>query len=180
MSYCSWGKDSKNKDMIKYHDEEWGIPIYDDKKHFEFLMLEVMQCGLNWNMETTLTRVSMFSGTMAGVGNEEEAHEKIRDFINSWGIREFYLCIDPSICRETETTNSHESYPDKMLLLYGVRNGKPYGFEIVPKYDLIPGLQQIRKNAVCLVFCPLYYRNQSLDMLLWTLGKAPIPHCTPF
>ena len=50
MSYCSWGKDSKNKDMIKYHDEEWGIPIYDDKKHFEFLMLEVMQCGLNWNI----------------------------------------------------------------------------------------------------------------------------------
>jgi DNA-3-methyladenine glycosylase I len=36
--------------MIKYHDDEWGVPVHDDKKQFEFLMLEVMQCGLNWNM----------------------------------------------------------------------------------------------------------------------------------
>jgi DNA-3-methyladenine glycosylase I len=36
--------------MIRYHDEEWGVPVHDDKKQFEFLMMEVMQCGLNWNM----------------------------------------------------------------------------------------------------------------------------------
>lgn len=36
--------------MISYHDEEWGVPLYDDQKQFEFLMMEVMQCGLNWNM----------------------------------------------------------------------------------------------------------------------------------
>ena len=34
----------------KYHDEEWGIPLHDDKKHFEYLSMEVMQCGLNWTM----------------------------------------------------------------------------------------------------------------------------------
>ena len=36
--------------MIKYHDEEWGVPLHDDRMQFEFLMMEVMQCGLNWNM----------------------------------------------------------------------------------------------------------------------------------
>ena len=36
--------------MKKYHDEEWGVPLFDDRKQFEFLMMEVMQCGLNWNM----------------------------------------------------------------------------------------------------------------------------------
>jgi DNA-3-methyladenine glycosylase I len=36
--------------MMRYHDEEWGVPVHDDRKQFEFLMLEVMQCGLNWNM----------------------------------------------------------------------------------------------------------------------------------
>lgn len=36
--------------MIRYHDEEWGVPVHDDRKQFEFLMMEVMQCGLNWNM----------------------------------------------------------------------------------------------------------------------------------
>ena len=45
---CSWCL--KNEKMIKYHDEEWGVPLFDDKKHFEFLMFEVLQCGLNWNI----------------------------------------------------------------------------------------------------------------------------------
>jgi len=39
-----------NEKMIKYHDEEWGVPLHDDRKQFEFLMMEAMQCGLNWNM----------------------------------------------------------------------------------------------------------------------------------
>ena len=48
MSYCNWEKASEV--CKKYHNEEWGIPVYDDKVQFEYLMLEVMQCGLNWNI----------------------------------------------------------------------------------------------------------------------------------
>ena len=48
MSGCSWCL--INEKMKKYHDTEWGVPVYDDRKQFEFLMMEVMQCGLNWNM----------------------------------------------------------------------------------------------------------------------------------
>jgi len=48
MSYCDW--DSENVKMIRYHDREWGVPLHDDRKQFEFLMMEAMQCGLNWNM----------------------------------------------------------------------------------------------------------------------------------
>lgn len=48
MSYCDWDKASPLN--IKYHDKEWGVPLHDDKGQFEFLMMEVMQCGLNWNM----------------------------------------------------------------------------------------------------------------------------------
>ena len=48
MERCGWCL--CNEKMIRYHDEEWGIPVYDDRKQFEYLMLEVMQCGLNWNM----------------------------------------------------------------------------------------------------------------------------------
>lgn len=48
MSYCNWSNVSEiNK---KYHDEEWGIPVYDDKVQFEYLTLEVMQCGLSWDI----------------------------------------------------------------------------------------------------------------------------------
>ena len=41
--------------MICYHDEEWGIPVHDDKVQFEYLMLEVMQCGLSWNLMIRIT-----------------------------------------------------------------------------------------------------------------------------
>lgn len=48
MSYCSWADTSEiNR---KYHDEEWGVPVHDERMQFEYLMLEVMQCGLNWNL----------------------------------------------------------------------------------------------------------------------------------
>ncbi len=45
---CPWCEGSEK--MLRYHDEEWGVPVHDDIKQFEFLMMEVMQCGLNWNM----------------------------------------------------------------------------------------------------------------------------------
>lgn len=48
MAYCNWGNTSALN--IKYHDEEWGVPVHDDRKQFEFLMLEVLQCGLSWNI----------------------------------------------------------------------------------------------------------------------------------
>ncbi|BDF37366.1 DNA-3-methyladenine glycosylase I [Lachnospiraceae bacterium] len=48
MERCKWCL--CNEKMVKYHDEEWGIPLHDDGRQFEFLMMEVMQCGLNWNM----------------------------------------------------------------------------------------------------------------------------------
>ena len=34
--------------MIEYHDREWGVPTHDDRKHFEFLVLEAAQAGLSW------------------------------------------------------------------------------------------------------------------------------------
>jgi len=48
MSYCNWAETSEANRI--YHDTEWGIPLHDDRGQFEFLMLEVMQCGLNWNL----------------------------------------------------------------------------------------------------------------------------------
>ena len=46
MKRCPWCE--INELYIKYHDEEWGVPVHDDKKHFEFLILEGVQAGLSW------------------------------------------------------------------------------------------------------------------------------------
>jgi DNA-3-methyladenine glycosylase I len=35
--------------MLRYHDREWGVPVHDDRKHFEFLILEGAQAGLSWS-----------------------------------------------------------------------------------------------------------------------------------
>ena len=44
---CAWCL--KFDEYIRYHDEEWGVPVHDDRKHFEFLILEGAQAGLSWS-----------------------------------------------------------------------------------------------------------------------------------
>lgn len=45
---CEWG--TSNELMIRYHDEEWGVPLHDDQKLFEFFVLEGFQAGLSWQI----------------------------------------------------------------------------------------------------------------------------------
>lgn len=47
MNRCPWT--GKNELMIKYHDEEWGVPLHDDHKLFEFILLDAFQAGLSWS-----------------------------------------------------------------------------------------------------------------------------------
>ncbi len=46
MLRCDWCEGDEL--YIKYHDDEWGVPVHDDIKHFEFLILEGVQAGLSW------------------------------------------------------------------------------------------------------------------------------------
>ena len=43
---CSWS--TSDPLYIRYHDDEWGVPVHDDRKIFEFLVLEGAQAGLSW------------------------------------------------------------------------------------------------------------------------------------
>ena len=47
MRRCDW---ASNKFLIEYHDKEWGVPLHNDRKLFEFLILDGMQAGLSWSM----------------------------------------------------------------------------------------------------------------------------------
>ncbi len=47
LNRCPW---AVNDRMIKYHDHEWGVPVYDDNKLFEMLILEGAQAGLSWDI----------------------------------------------------------------------------------------------------------------------------------
>ena len=57
---CPWS--AGNDLMSAYHDEEWGVPVHDDRKQFEFLTLEAAQAGLSW-----LDRAAKARGVSPGV-----------------------------------------------------------------------------------------------------------------
>ena len=48
VTRCKWAE-GVSLDYIRYHDEEWGVPVFDDRVQFEFLILEGAQAGLSWS-----------------------------------------------------------------------------------------------------------------------------------
>ena len=75
MAYCTG--DWSEGEAGSYHDTEWGFPLHDDKKQFEFLSLEVMQCGLSWGLVLRKREIlrTAFDGfdydKVAGYGEED-------------------------------------------------------------------------------------------------------------
>jgi DNA-3-methyladenine glycosylase I len=67
---CQW-VEGQFQEYIKYHDEEWGVPVHDDKTHFEFLILEGAQAGLSWS--TILKRRAGYRLAFADFHVEEVA-----------------------------------------------------------------------------------------------------------
>lgn len=45
---CGWSE--ANDRMIAYHDREWGVPVHEDRRHFEFLLLDAFQAGVSWSI----------------------------------------------------------------------------------------------------------------------------------
>lgn len=69
MPRCSWATTEPN---ITYHDQEWGVPVHDDRKLFEFLILEGAQAGLSWT--TILNKRENYRKAFDGFRAEKIAH----------------------------------------------------------------------------------------------------------
>ena len=74
MPRCPWAKAEPN---ITYHDEEWGVPVHNDRVLFEFLILEGAQAGLNWN--TILKKRENYRKALDGFRAEKIARYNKRD-----------------------------------------------------------------------------------------------------
>src|SRR3954454_7109227 len=85
---CSWvsGADPL---MIEYHDREWGLPVHDDRQHFEFLVLEAAQAGLSWS--TVLRKREGYRRAFSDFNPEKVARYTDRKIEK--------LLLDPSIIR---------------------------------------------------------------------------------
>jgi len=82
---CEWpGKEEKEPLMVKYHDEEWGVPVHDDMLHFEYLILDGFQAGLSWR--TILNKRENFRKAFSGFDpvkisnyNEKDVNRLLKD-----------------------------------------------------------------------------------------------------
>ncbi len=70
VARCRWAE-GVNTDYIAYHDEEWGVPVRDDRTQFEFLVLEGAQAGLSWS--TILNKRGGYRKNFAGFDPEKVA-----------------------------------------------------------------------------------------------------------
>lgn len=85
MSTCPWP--SNDPLMIKYHDTEWGVPLHDDCKLFEFMVLDAFQAGLSW--KTILHRRDGFHHAFDNFDVKKIAaysEEKIQELLGDTGI----------------------------------------------------------------------------------------------
>lgn len=85
MKRCAWPKDDPL--MIAYHDTEWGVPLHDDDKLFEFMVLDAFQAGLSW--QTILRKRENFRKAFAGFNAKKIARfgeDKVAALMNDAGI----------------------------------------------------------------------------------------------
>ncbi len=83
---CPWVDQSK-PEYLEYHDKEWGVPVHDDRRLFEFLILEAFQAGLSWY--TILKRRDSFRIAFDRFDPEKVAgydEAKIQELLNNPGI----------------------------------------------------------------------------------------------
>lgn len=96
MKRCSWCEGSDI--YIDYHDKEWGVPVFDDKKQFEFLVLESAQAGLSWL--TILKRRDNYRKAYDNFDPVKVANygdRKIKELLNNEGIIRNKLKINASV-----------------------------------------------------------------------------------
>ncbi len=124
MDRCPWG----NSDdlYIRYHDDEWGVPVYDDRKQFEFLVLESAQAGLSWH--TILKKRENYRAAYDGFDPEKVAkydEEKVEELLQNAGIIRNRRKIESSINNARLFLEIQKEFGSFCNYIWGFVGGKP-------------------------------------------------------
>lgn len=123
MRRCAW---AKNPRLIRYHDEEWGRPVHDDRTLFEFLILEGAQAGLSW--DTILSRRESYREAFDGFDPEKVARygpEKIQELLANPGIIRNRLKIASAIANAKAFLAVQREFGSFDAYLWGFVGGSP-------------------------------------------------------
>ncbi|MBZ0072001.1 MAG: DNA-3-methyladenine glycosylase I [Gammaproteobacteria bacterium] len=123
-SRCAWcGSDPL---YIRYHDEEWGVPVHDDRRHFEFLVLEGAQAGLSWI--TILRKRENYRAAFAQFDPERVARFGKRDverLLGNPGIVRNRLKIESAVKNARAFLAVQEAFNDFDNYVWRFVGGKP-------------------------------------------------------
>jgi DNA-3-methyladenine glycosylase I len=123
MLRCPWATSGP---AIAYHDEEWGVPVHDDRMLFEFLILEGAQAGLSWM--TILKKRENYRKAFDGFRAEKIAHYdagKVKRLLNDEGIVRNRLKIAATIQNAKAFLAVRKEFGDFNAYLWGFVRGKP-------------------------------------------------------
>lgn len=99
LTRCQWPGDTTSRTlMVTYHDCEWGVPVHDDRRHFEFLVLDAFQAGLSWS--TVLHKRENFRAALDDFDPEKIARytqRKVNSLLGDAGIIRNRLKIEATI-----------------------------------------------------------------------------------
>ena len=120
---CAW---ANNELAMRYHDEEWGVPAHDDRKLFEFLILEGAQAGLSWN--TILAKRENYRKVFDGFDPERVArydHRKIQQLLRDPGIVRNKLKVNAAIENAKAFLRVQEEFGSFDRYIWQFVGGKP-------------------------------------------------------
>lgn len=121
---CFWVSDDPL--YIEYHDKEWGVPVYDDDRLFEFLILETFQAGLSWI--TVLKKRENFRKAFDNFDYKKIAkypESKYESLLQDPGIIRNKLKIRATISNAESFMKVQEEFGSFSKYIWGFTNGKP-------------------------------------------------------
>jgi DNA-3-methyladenine glycosylase I len=122
---CAW-VNPDNELYLRYHDEEWGVPVYDDNKLFEMLILEGAQAGLSW--ETVLKKRENYKVAFNNFDPQKVAsynEEKKEELLQNEGIIRNRLKIKSTVQNAKVFLEIQKEYTSFDTYLWGFVKNKP-------------------------------------------------------
>ena len=111
---------------VTYHDKEWGVPVYDDKKMFEFIVLESFQAGLSWEIilnKRTAFRASFDEFDAEGIATYDK--RKIEKLRANAGIVRNRLKIEATVNNANQFLKIAEEFGSFCNYLWNFTDGEP-------------------------------------------------------
>jgi DNA-3-methyladenine glycosylase I len=138
---CNWV--NNNPKMIEYHDAEWGVPVFNDQKLFEFLMLESAQAGLSW--ETVLNKREGYREAFANFDPEKVSKlddKKIIELLQNPAIIRNRLKVNATVNNAKRFLEVQKEFGSFSKYIWSFVNNSPIQNEI-KKSSEIPATTEI-------------------------------------